>query len=171
MRGTRHDQPSSLDLQFQRMYEESLSVVYGFLLVRVGGHVGLAEDLTAETFTAAMREYRVGRPEAVTSSWLLTVARRRLIDHWRHQTFACEIGHMVTTPATVRFPNVGEQDLVARSLAALSEPQRVALILQYLEGYPVAEIAEIIGRSPKATESLLVRSRSAFREAYTEVNA
>ena len=44
--------------------------------------------------------------------------------------------------------------------------QRVVMVLRYLDQLPVREIASTIGRSEKATESLLSRAREAFRRAY-----
>jgi RNA polymerase sigma-70 factor (ECF subfamily) len=40
--------------------------------------------------------------------------------------------------------------------------------LRYLDGLPVAEVAEWVGRSLHATETLLVRARVALRRVYLE---
>ena len=157
--------------RFSAMYASALPVVYGFISLRVGGNRSLAEDLTAEAFTAAVAEYRAGRPDIVTTSWLCTVAKRRLIDHWRRKNVASHnvitlAGHGLVFDAT----ETGERDAVIHALSALMPEQRTALVLQHVEGHSVAEVAEIIGRSAKATESLLSRARSSFRAAYSEVD-
>jgi RNA polymerase sigma-70 factor (ECF subfamily) len=51
-------------------------------------------------------------------------------------------------------------------LDALGAHHRAALTLRYLDGLPVAQVAEHLGRTVHATEALLVRARSAFRAAY-----
>lgn len=51
-------------------------------------------------------------------------------------------------------------------LARLCAQHRAALTLRYLDGLPVAEVAEHLGRTVHATESLLVRARNAFRRVY-----
>ena len=51
-------------------------------------------------------------------------------------------------------------------LATLGPHHRSALTLRYLDGLPVPEVAEAIGRTVHATEALLVRARTAFRRAY-----
>ncbi len=48
----------------------------------------------------------------------------------------------------------------------LAEHQRSALVLRYFDGLPVPEVADRLGRSVHATESLLVRARRDFRAAY-----
>ena len=66
------------------IYRRALPQVYGYLLPRCGSTV-LAEDLTAETFMAAVAAVKRGRVGAaeVTVAWLVTVARHKLADHWR----------------------------------------------------------------------------------------
>jgi RNA polymerase sigma-70 factor (ECF subfamily) len=54
------------------------------------------------------------------------------------------------------------------ALARLPVPQRAALTLRYLDGLPVNDVAEHLGRSVHATETLLVRSRNALRRQYEE---
>jgi len=154
---------------FRHLYDAALPVVYGFVYFRVAGNRALAEDLTAEVFASAAQEYRSGRLDVVTVSWLRTVAKRRLIDHWRHQ----EIVRNSRARTFERLlpdgePDTGERQLVLQSLAALSPDARTALTLQHLDGYTIREISEVIDRSEKATESLLTRARSAFRASYLE---
>ncbi len=53
-------------------------------------------------------------------------------------------------------------------LDALGPHHRAAPTLRYLDGLPVAQVAEHLGRTVHATEALLVRARAAFRVAYQE---
>lgn len=163
-------EPHTLDstaAQFSAMYETTLPVVYGFLSLRVGGNRALAEDLTAETYAAAVLLYKSHRADEVTLSWLRTVARRRLIDHWRRASVATKnVLNLVPSG-----PDAIDSDIsttVATALAALNEAQRQALVLQHIEGYSVAEIADLLDRSPTGVQSLLNRARVAFRAAYEE---
>jgi DNA-directed RNA polymerase specialized sigma24 family protein len=60
-----------------KLYDDALPHVYGYLLARCGD-TGLAEDLTAESFLAAV--YAVRKPGAPDPSipWLIGVARHKL---------------------------------------------------------------------------------------------
>ena len=51
-------------------------------------------------------------------------------------------------------------------LGRLGEHHRAALTLRYVDGLPVAEVADLLGRTVHATEALLVRARAAFRRTY-----
>ena len=160
----------SLEIRFRELYERALPEVYGFVLFRVNRNRELAEDLTAETFAAAAGQYRAGRADVVTMSWLRTVARRRVVDHWRHRRVVEGSAPKLHRPQSLD----GELDYVEResvlaALDQLAESQRRAVILQHVDQLSVAEIAEILGRTEKATESLLSRARAAFRVAYAEV--
>ncbi len=64
------------------LYEQALPRVFGYLVQR-GGGVAVAEDLTAETFLAAVAAVRDGTVEELTPAWLMSVARNKLVDHWR----------------------------------------------------------------------------------------
>src|SRR6185503_6359167 len=57
--------------------------VYSYLVSRSGGDVALAEDLTQQTFIAAIdqRSRFDGRADTVT--WLCGIARHKLADHFR----------------------------------------------------------------------------------------
>ena len=52
------------------------------------------------------------------------------------------------------------------TLAMLGDHHRSALVLRYLDGLPVAQVAEHLDRTLHATEALLVRARRAFRDHY-----
>ncbi len=56
------------------------------------------------------------------------------------------------------------RSFVLETVMALSSRYRQALVMKYLEGRRVSEMAAILGESEKAVESLLTRSRLALRE-------
>ncbi|TMK47422.1 MAG: sigma-70 family RNA polymerase sigma factor [Actinobacteria bacterium] len=151
------------------LYESALPHVYGYLVARCSG-VALAEDLTAETFLAAVDAVRRDDPPPVSTQWLIGVARHKLADHWRRQAreerhlssvAASDDGHLAD-PWDTHLDAVRARD----TLACLSPPHRAALTLRYLDDLPVPEVADFLERTVHATEALLVRARSAFRRAY-----
>ena len=65
--------------------------------------------------------------------------------------------------------NIDNADLrVLAALECLSERQRAALTMRHLDEKSVSEIADVLGTTYEATESLLARARRAFRTAYEE---
>jgi RNA polymerase sigma-70 factor (ECF subfamily) len=152
------------------LYDRALPEVYGYLLARCGG-VTLAEDLTAETFLAAVTAVLRGAVPELTVAWLIGVARHKLADHWRRlarEESKLELVHgeldEVDDPWAEALDVARAHDVLAR----LGGHHRAALTLRYLDGLPVPEVADHLDRSVHATEALLVRARRAFRAVYGE---
>ncbi|MGY1812725.1 RNA polymerase sigma factor [Blastococcus sp. SYSU D00820] len=150
------------------LYDRALPEVYGYLLARCGSRT-LAEDLTAETFLAAVRaEADGGAPTTVP--WLVGTARHKLVDHWRRQEREQRGLRVVhgEGPGDVEDPWDVELDALraGQVLATLSPQHRAVLTLRYLDDLPVPRVAALVGRTVHATEALLVRARIAFRRAY-----
>jgi RNA polymerase sigma-70 factor (ECF subfamily) len=142
--------------------------VYGYLVTRCG-NATTAEDLTAETFLAAVTAVKRDAAVDLTVGWLIGTARHKLVDHWRRT--AREERHLRTLDvAPLEDPWDVELDIkVARDvLSELGPHHRSVLTLRYLDGLSVPEVAAIVGRTVHATEALLVRARNAFRAAYGE---
>src|SRR5215217_5550111 len=70
---------------FSGFYEDALPRVYGYFLHRCGGSVPLAEDLTQETFLAALAELKKGRRVEAPIRWIYGIARHKLLDHYRRR--------------------------------------------------------------------------------------
>lgn len=149
------------------LYDEALPQVYGYLLARCGRRA-LAEDLTSETFLAAAAACHRTPPPALSTGWLVGVARHKLVDHWRAADREERGLRAVDEPAGPdEWDETHLDALLARQvLDALSGPHRAALTLRYLDGLPVPDVARTLGRTVHATEALLVRARAAFRRTY-----
>jgi RNA polymerase sigma-70 factor (ECF subfamily) len=153
---------------FLALYDRALPQVYGYLLARCRGPAA-AEDLTAETFLAAVAVVRSGDPSPLSVPWLIGVARHKLVDHWRRQGREERRLRILTDEAPAAAdPWDAELDAMAarRTLGRLAPQHRAALTLRYVDDLPVAEVAALLGRSVHATEALLVRARVMFRRAY-----
>lgn len=152
------------------LYDEALPAVYGYFVRRCGDR-GAAEDLTSETFLAAMDAARKAEPPPMSLAWLLGVARHKLADHYRRGPDRLSVP-MAELPEPVDTADDWDTELdrmVAEAvLARLAEPHRTVLVLRYMDDCSVGECAELIGRTVHATEALLVRARRAFKKQYPE---
>lgn len=155
------------------LYDVALPVVYGYFVRRCGERA-TAEDLTSETFLAAMDAARRSDPPPISVPWLLGVARHKLADHYRRGP------HRLTVPvadppepadATDDWDAELDRMVAEAVLARLTEPHRTVLMLRYMDDRSVGECAELIGRTVHATEALLVRARRAFKRQYPEGGA
>jgi RNA polymerase sigma-70 factor (ECF subfamily) len=157
---------------FRAFYDDALPRVYSYFFHRCGGVTAVAEELTQETFFAAVAEIRKGREIIDPLHWVLGIARHKLVDHHRrlerHER-AVEVSREAVDPESSAWDAVERRELTLRALAAMPVMQRAALVLRYLDDLPVAQVARALGRSVHATESLLTRGRESFRRVYAEV--
>jgi RNA polymerase sigma-70 factor, ECF subfamily len=150
---------------FRAFYAAALPRVYGYLLRRCGS-VAVAEDLTQETFLAAVVELKKERRIDEPLAWVVGIARHKLVDHYRRARRPA--GDALGAEEQMR----AEEDSDGRAMSALAavpEDQRIALVLRHVDGLSVPEVATALGRSVEAAESLLARGRVGFRRAYAEV--
>ncbi len=153
------------------LYDAALPHVYGYLVARCDG-TAVAEDLTAETFLAAVDAARRDDPPVMTIPWMVGVARHKLVDHWRSK--ARDERRLRALAEVDADPPADDWDArldtvrAHETLSQLGPHHRGALTLRYLDDLSVREVAETMGRTVHATEALLVRARIAFRRAYGE---
>ena len=120
-----------------------------------------AEDVLSDTLVALVQAIRTFDGKVTLATFIYSIAYRKVADYWRKLRVTQELTEWIST---------GEADHtrleVYEALAELPEQSQQALLLRYYVGLSVAEIAEVLGRSYKATESLLSRVRRQFEVAF-----
>lgn len=161
---------------FLELYDDALPHVYGYLARRCA-NAATAEDLTAETFMAAVAALHNTKaagsggnrldinPLHINTAWLIGTARHKLIDHWRRTERRKEELADLWDDIAVPDPNdaVIEVTTANAVLAALAPQHRAVLTLRYVDDLPVGDVATAMGRTVHATEALLTRAKAAFR--------
>lgn len=164
------DVPMGDPTRLTEIYDEAVREVYRYLRARCGSPE-LAEELTSSTFVQAALQTSRGAVPDLSVRWLITVARHKLIDHWRREAMAdrklvlLEGGRIDTVDPWNAVLDEARAQQVMQSLAPT---HRAVLTLRYLDDLSVPECADQLGRSVHATESLLARARNAFRTAYEQ---
>jgi RNA polymerase sigma-70 factor (ECF subfamily) len=168
---------------FDEFFHEYYPKLYRFVKRRVSNSA-LAEDIAQGTLCRALESLRGFRGEAALFTWLCTLCRRELSARCGDFNPAAGAASLTEDDPEVRaaleslVANESTDPLLATDRAQLGQAIRVALdylpapygaILEwkYLRDMSIGEIAQRLGRSPKAAESLLTRARDAFREAFT----
>lgn len=137
--------------------------VWRFLVYLVGR--GEAEDLTQETFVRAFTGMHrfTGRGNAKT--WLLSIARRVVVDHFRAASARPKIASdhdWQTAAEQARTPNLpGIDDTVSLGIAvrALTDDRRDAFVLTQILGLGYAEAAQVCGCPVGTIRSRVARAR------------
>jgi RNA polymerase sigma factor (sigma-70 family) len=153
------------DRSFERIYHRHAGDVYRYALAVLRNSAD-AEDVTQTTFMNAYRAYAGGERPRQPQNWLIAIAHNVCRQRFRQSQ---------RRPQEVAFDdNVGDwleeedrgptADDLRRALSHLAFNQRAALVMRELEGRSYNEIAEILGLTVAAVETLLFRARRALRE-------
>jgi RNA polymerase sigma-70 factor, ECF subfamily len=141
-------------------------------LARVTGDRALTEDLVQDVMVSVARDLVNGRSPSTEHAWIVSVARHRLLNHMRGTTRAdARVGRATDRSSGLGLP----ADTVAAErardlLTQLPLDQRTAVALRHLDGYSIGEIANMLGRSVGATESLIARGVRTLRRLPVEAD-
>jgi RNA polymerase sigma-70 factor (ECF subfamily) len=160
------------ELAFRAWYERSLPRVYAYLFHRCGRDPALAEELAQQAFVEAVRSRARFRGQSDAITWVVSIARNKLVDHFRRaerdqRRHAALTQEFVGAGTAVPHSPMGP-DEIDEALAVLPSLQRAVLVLHYMDHLPVRDVARAIGKSEAATASLLARGRDSFRHAFQE---
>lgn len=151
--------------EFDDLYRSHLGEVYRYAFAVLGNHAD-AEDVTQTTFLNAYRALEQGVRPRKPSNWLLTIASNAIKQRFRHERVRprqVELDDRIADPSVEddEGPTVGE---LLTALSKIPPQQRQALVLREFEGRSYAEIAEILGVTTSALETLLFRARRSLVE-------
>ena len=152
------------DLAFERMYQRYVQDVYRYALAVLRNPAD-AEDVTQTTFMNAYRAFKDGTDIEKPQNWLIKIAhnacRTRFIRAQRRpQEVPLEDSvDRLIVPESEK-PNIRS---ILRALGQLPFNQRSALVMRELEGRSYEEIADTLGVSVSAVETLIFRARRSLR--------
>lgn len=161
----------------REVYETFCDPLLRFVVRRIRGSREDAEEITNDTFLAAMDMGETYDGSCSVFSWLCGLARNRIVDFHRRTGAAKRIpeDRLVRIDSETRSrlrelhdPSVSVEELVASLdrvrlvqalLNTLTPDQREAVSMRYVEGFSVPEIARIMRRTERSVERLLEKAR------------
>jgi RNA polymerase sigma-70 factor (ECF subfamily) len=160
------------DAVLRRLWDEHAGPLLAFVLRLTGGDRGRAEDVVQETLLQAWRHPEVLDPErGPIRPWLLTVARRVAIDHYRaRQARPSEVGAegLAAFGVDDGIDEALERWLISDALATLAPAHREALLHTYYAGRTVTEAATVLGIPVGTVKSRVFYGLRALRLALEE---
>jgi RNA polymerase sigma-70 factor (ECF subfamily) len=167
---------------FREFFDASFRPLFRFARTRLRGDAVAAEDVVQAVLGRALSKLDTYRGEAALLTWLFTICRHELADHFTREGRLGEPVELAADAPEIRaaLESLGalaadpedqleRGEVVHRVWAALDVlPARYgdALEWKYIHGLSVQEIAGRLGVGIKAAESVLSRAREAFREAF-----
>jgi RNA polymerase sigma-70 factor (ECF subfamily) len=137
-------------------------------------NIDTAKELSQEVFLRLYKARLRYRPDSKFTTYLFTIAHNLVVNEVfvkkRPESTADSNGAADVIPSKNATP---EETLIGReerrkvhdALGRLNERERSAMVMKYTEGLSYAEIAEIIGASIPAVESLLSRAKDKMRNS------
>jgi len=131
----------------------------------LSGDLGEAQDATQEAFVRAWQRWDRIRSYADPESWVRTVACRIAVGRWRGlMRRAAALRLLKAGSARVAHGPSEERLDIVTALRALPAGQRVAIVLHYFAGMPIAEIALQTDVAEGTVKARLSRGRKALAE-------
>ncbi len=153
------------------LYDQHYESIFRYLWLRVND-LKLAEDLTGDVFmrmlSALPRYQPMGMP---FRAWLYRIAHNLLVDHWRKP------GNCEPIPLDLIEEQTDDGDLslkvernflvahVSRAMTQLEPNQHEVIVLRFVMGLSLQEVARAVGKTEGAVKSLQHRGLAALRLA------
>lgn len=161
---------------FARLYEETYLIVFRYVYGLSGGPLQEAEDLTAETYARAWKtRHRFSGNKNPALGWLLRIARNLAIDLSRRRkvrdTDENTLVELLADPSLLP-----EMDVITREqirilwqmLDTLSEDVREMLVLRYLLGWQVRQIAVHLGLNENTVTVTIKRALKSLQHDWPQ---
>jgi RNA polymerase sigma-70 factor (ECF subfamily) len=151
----------------EQLYEEHHQPILRYLK-RLVRERETAEDLCHETFLKALRHWGQHDPAASTKSWLYRIATNTAYDHLRRgrRIAIVPLIHDDTAPLMSQEPQVDVAEPVWAAFQRIPEQYRIPLMLHSWAGYPLKDIATVLGSNVATIKTRVHRGRAYFRLVY-----
>jgi RNA polymerase sigma-70 factor (ECF subfamily) len=163
--------------EFKDLYLRYSDLLFAFILHNLDNKQEVATDIWQETWCIAVEEINNFQFKSSFFTWLCAIAKNKIYDYYRQtkkrrQFQSTEILQFDIDSDEIdkEFIDAGIQANVVTVLADLSDNYKYLLVAKYLENKNINEIAIEIGKSYKATESMLTRARKAFRKKFKQIS-
>ena len=152
------------DLAFERLYRRYLKDVYHYALALLRNPAD-AEDVTQTTFLNAYRALQRGEEPLKPHNWLIKIAHNAARTRYARASRRVKEVPLEEHVDSLVVSEEEKPDIhaVLDALGRLPLNQRAALVMRELEGRSYGEIAEMLGVSVPAVETLIFRARRSLK--------
>jgi RNA polymerase sigma factor (sigma-70 family) len=153
----------------ERLFQQHSGWIYGYCLRHLRSPEE-AEDALQATYLNACRSLKGGFVPRADSAWLLRVAHNVCITRLRSSGRRARLEWVQDSEVleqTVAAPERSAEELIGlpEALATLPEQQRRAILLREWQGLSYREVADELGLTQSAVETLIFRARRSLAAA------
>lgn len=135
--------------QQEQIYLAYHGKVMGYLCARINRRAE-AEDLCSEVFEKVFKRYdQYDESKSSVSTWVFTITRNTLIDHFRRVKPQEELDENLSDDSEVDEGLLANESLeeLAAALKRMPEELRDLIVLRYYDNKPLTEVADLMGLS------------------------
>ena len=145
--------------QFITLVKSEQEALRGFLLALCCGKRDDADDIAQETLVKAYLSSAGYRDEGKFRAWLLKIARNTFLNHKASTRTLDDISAARSVASAATADSAFRHQELYMALATLSAKERSAVVMFYMSGYSVKEIADITDCTVDAVKKQLSRGR------------
>ncbi len=151
------------------LYERYHQQIFRYVFYRTGNQ-GVAEDITSEVFLKMVQKISDFQIEKGSfQAWLFRIAQNRIIDHYRKNQVHPEvpINEELVKDSESVFSEVSKkmtEETLLKGLEKINEDQRSVIILRFIPGLPITQVAGTLHKSEDSVKGLQRRGLLALRE-------
>jgi RNA polymerase sigma-70 factor (ECF subfamily) len=165
-------------IAFARLYREYKDKIINFILIKTGGNINIAEEVSCETFHSALKSAPTLKNTDNLNNWLLKIASRRLNDHfkklYREKKYHCSYDDLKLTASDfcihTHYLLKQKSHHINEAIDNLNERYKTVIRLKYIEKKAIKDIAFIMNKSTTSINSILERARASLKKKILEIN-
>jgi RNA polymerase sigma-70 factor (ECF subfamily) len=160
---------------FAALYEQFMLKIYRYISFRIRDE-NMSQDLTSVVFEKALTKFSSFNPQKASfSTWIFTIARNTVIDHYRVRKQDEYLDPDTRIFKTTQYSNPEDEAIKTENtqrlrifISKLNKREQEAIILKYSNGMSNREIAEVLHLTETNVGSILCRTIRKLRNSFIE---
>ena len=160
---------------YAALYEQFMPKVYRYISFRITDE-NMAQDLTSIVFEKALTKFGSYNPQKASfSTWIFTIARNTIIDHYRVYGKHEDVVPDVEAKTNAQYPSPEDEAIkeentrkLRQFVSHLNKREQEAIVLKYSNGMSNREIGEVLNLTESNVGSILCRTIRKLRDSFVE---
>ena len=161
---------------FKILYQRYSDLLFAYILHKLNNDREMATEIWQETWVVFVEKVKDFQFKSSIFTWMCAIAKNKISDYYRRtnkqRLFQSNVNHNFDIDSEELDNELIDPEIQANViavLASLTTEHKYLLEEKYIGNKRIDEISNEIGKSYKATESMLVRARESFRKEFKRI--
>lgn len=158
------------DRDYIANYDKYKDKIYTYFWYRVNFNNDIAEDLTAEVFLKAYKNFEDFDPSRSFQAWIYAIAHNHLVNHYRtaNREIDLERAAVIAVDETKDLDAKFEIERIMTTIKCLDSYCREVLELRFIDQLSNSEIADLLGKDEGAIRTQISRAMQILKDKLKE---